>query len=96
MDATEVLARLDKLEDVCLLSVQEIRSLRTEVQKATSANPALEPLLDSEQVAKILGVDPGYVYSQARAKKIPSVRFGKYRRFCPAQLKKWIERKNSI
>jgi excisionase family DNA binding protein len=96
MDATEILARLEKLEDACLSSVQEIRSLKAEVEKASSGNPTLEPLLDSEQVAKILGVEPGYVYSQARAKKIPSVRFGKYRRFCPVQLKKWIERKKSI
>jgi hypothetical protein len=29
----------------------------------------LEPLLEAEQVAQILSVDLGYVYSQARLKK---------------------------
>ena len=95
VDATEILARLEKLEDAFLSSVQEIRALKTEIQRQANSNTHLEPLLEAEQVAKILGVDPGYVYSQARAQKLPSVQFGKYRRFCPTQLKKWIDRKNS-
>jgi excisionase family DNA binding protein len=96
VDAAEILARLEALEDSLLSGVQEIRALRAEVQKLANVNPTLHPLLEVEQVAKILSVDPGYVYSQARAKKLPSVQFGKYRRFCPVQLRKWIERKNTI
>ena len=91
---TEILARLEKLEDAFLASVEEVRALKSEIQKQANWNPTLEPLLEEEQVSKILGVEAGYIYSQARAKK-PSVQFGKYRRFCPAQLKKWIERKNN-
>ena len=56
----------------------------------------LEPLLGAEQVAQILGVDVGHVHAQARSRKIPSIMVGKYRKFSPSQLKKWLERKNSV
>ncbi|MFQ5917819.1 MAG: helix-turn-helix domain-containing protein [Candidatus Binatia bacterium] len=60
-----------------------------------NGTPTLEPLLDAGEVAQILEVDTAYVYSQARAKKIPSVRLGKYRKFSPPQIKKWLDRKNT-
>jgi excisionase family DNA binding protein len=50
--------------------------------------------LEAEDVARILGVEIAYVYSQARAHKIPSVKIGKYRKFSPTALKKWLDRKN--
>jgi len=69
MDLPEILARLDKLEDAFLSGLQEVRSIKGEIQKKTSGNPTLEPLLDAEEVAKLLGVEVGYVYSQARTKR---------------------------
>jgi excisionase family DNA binding protein len=95
MDLPEALSRLDKLEDALLAQVQELRSIRAEFQKH-AVNGSLEPLLGAEEVAKILGVDVGHVHAQARSRKIPSVMVGKYRRFSPAQLKKWLDRKNNI
>lgn len=68
---------------------EEIQGLKGEL------NGQDDRLLDAEEVAKLLGVDTGYVYSQARAKKIPSIKLGKYRKFCPSQLKKWLDRKNN-
>ncbi len=94
MDLPEALARLDKLEDTLLAQVQELRSIRTEIQKH-AGNGSLEPLLGAEQVAHILGVDVGHVHAQARNRKIPSLMVGKYRKFSPSQLKKWLDRKNS-
>ena len=94
MDLPEALSRLDKLEDTLLAQIQEVRCIRSEIQKH-AANGSLEPLLGAEEVAKILGVDVGHVHAQARSRKIPSVMVGKYRKFSPSQLKKWIERKNS-
>jgi excisionase family DNA binding protein len=85
---------LDNLEDALLAQIQELRTIRAELQKQT-VNGALEPLLDAQEVAKILGVDVGHVHAQARNRKIPSVMVGKYRKFSPSQLKKWIERKTS-
>jgi excisionase family DNA binding protein len=94
MDLPEALARLDKLEDTLLAQIQELRIIRAEFQKH-AGNGALEPLLDADQVAELLGVKASEVYAQARAGKIPSVKLGKYRKFSPPQLKKWLDRKNN-
>jgi excisionase family DNA binding protein len=94
MDLPEALSRLDRLEDSLLAQVQELRAVRAEIQKYT-VNGTLEPLLGAEDVAKLLGVDVAHVHAQARSRKIPSVMVGKYRRFLPSQLKKWLDRKNS-
>jgi len=78
------------------LTVGQLRALvREEIYKSVNGNANLDPLLDAEDVAKILGVDTAYVYSLARAKKIPSVKLGKYRKFSPSQIKKWLDRKNT-
>jgi len=95
MDLPEALSRLDNLEAALLAHVQELRTVRAEFQKH-AVNGALELLLSAEEVAKILGVDVGHVHAQARSRKIPSVMIGKYRKFSPSQLKKWLERKNSF
>jgi len=93
MSIEETLSRLDCLEDALLAHVQEVRAIRGEIKKQTAGGD-LEPLLDAEEVAKILGVDVGHVYQQARNHKLPSIMVGKYRKFPPAELKKWIEGKN--
>ena len=95
MDVPEILNRLENLEGAFLNGMQEVRCIRGEIQKQGAGNDCLEPLLEVEKVAEILGLDVGYVYSQARAKKIPSVKLGKYRKFSPSQLKKWLDRRNS-
>jgi excisionase family DNA binding protein len=83
------------LEDSFLTNLQEIRAVKSEIQKRVDCTPSLENLLEAEEIAHILGVDVSYVYSQARANKIPSIKLGKYRKFSPSQLKKWLDRKNS-
>src|SRR5215467_8381409 len=94
MDLPEALSRLEKLEDTLLAQIQEVRCIRSEIRKQAD-NGSLEPLIGSEQVAEILGVDVGHVHAQARSRKIPSIMVGKYRKFSPSQLKKWLDRKNS-
>ena len=95
MNHADVISRLDKLEGAFVSGLQEVRTIKAEIHEQSNGNPTLEPLLEAEEVAKILGVDTGYVYSQARANKIPSVKLGKYRKFSPSQLKKWLDRKNT-
>ncbi len=90
-----VLARLEKLESSLISLLQEIRCVKAEIQEKANANHTLEPLLEAEELAKILRVDVPYIYSQARAKKIPSLKLGKYRKFSPSQIKKWLDRKNT-
>lgn len=92
MDLPEILDRLNKIEEAFLSGLQEIRFIRGKIQKRANQNSRLEPLLDAEQLAKILGLKRSFIYSGASAGKIPSVKIGKYLRFSPVQIKKWLER----
>jgi excisionase family DNA binding protein len=95
MSFTETLSRLESLEASLLSVIETVRSLRVEIQKQANGNPSLEPLLDVEELAKILGLDVDYIYRQAQAGKIPSKKIGKYRKFQPSKIQSWLEKKNS-
>jgi excisionase family DNA binding protein len=78
------------------LTVAQLSELvRREIREALAQTGHDDRLLDADEVAKMLGVDSAYVYSQARAKKIPSIKLGKYRKFSPSQLKKWLARQSA-
>ena len=49
------------------------------------------PLLDADAVAALLGVEPSWVYAEARAGRLPHVRVGRYRRFRRGSIQSWIE-----
>jgi len=95
----DVQARLDRLEDSFLAAIQEIRAVKVELAKQADRSPSLENLLDVERVAEILGANERWIYQQARlkdkAQRIPSIKIGKFLKFSPAQLQKWLERKNT-
>jgi excisionase family DNA binding protein len=93
MAVLEMISRLDKIEDVLLAQIRELRIIRAEIQKNAN-DGSLEPLLDAKQVADLLGVEVGHIHAQARRRNLPSVMVGKYRKFVPSQLKKWLNRKN--
>jgi len=90
----ETLTRLENLETNLLLFLQEVRFIKAEMQKNYKINPTLDPLLGAAELAKILGVDTAYIYSQARSGKIPSIKLGKYRKFSPPRIKQWLDRKS--
>ena len=94
MNPPDTLIRLDNLETSLLSFLQEVRSIKAELQKNSKVSPSIESLLDAEKVAEILGVDKAYIYTQARSGKMPSIKLGKYRRFSPSKIKKWLDRKN--
>jgi len=56
MTVTEALSKIELLESALLQTVQELRAVKAEIQKQTNG-ATLEPLLEPEQVAEILGVD---------------------------------------
>ena len=89
----DILARLEKLGDSFLTGLQEIRAVKSELKKRADSIDGLEKLLDAKAVAELLGEKETWVYQQAKAKKIPSVKLGKYWKFSPSQLQKWLERK---
>ncbi len=57
VDLDETLTRLEKLEGAFISSLREVRSIKAEIQKQANGNSTLEPLLEAEDVAKILGVE---------------------------------------
>lgn len=54
---------------------------------------AAEPgtLLTAEQVARMLGVTPGWVYAQSRSGLIPTVTLGRYRRYRRGAIEAWVQ-----
>ena len=90
----DILARLEKLEDSFLTALQEIRAVKSDLKRADSL-PCLEKLLDAKEVANILGETEEWIYRQAKTKKMPSIKLGKYWKFSPVQLQKWLDRKQT-
>jgi excisionase family DNA binding protein len=91
----DIMARLERLEDSFITGLQEIRAVKSELRNQTQLAPSIEKLLDAKAVAELLGEKERWVYQQAKKKKIPSIKLGKYWKFSPSQLQKWIEKKNS-
>lgn len=61
---------------------------------ATDADPHLvekEDLLTAPQLAALLSVPLGWIYAQTRAGGIPSVRLGRYCRYRPSAIARWLE-----
>jgi excisionase family DNA binding protein len=93
--APDVMARLEKLEDSFLAGLQEIRAVKAELKQQAKKNPELENFLDAKEVAELFGENERWVYRQAKSKEIPSIKIGKYLKFSPAALQRWLEKKNS-
>jgi excisionase family DNA binding protein len=75
--------------DVLAFTATEIAAARTRAIALGLASPngsdrKVEPLVDSQRMAEILGVPHGWVEEAARQGRIPSMVLGKYRRFTPS------------
>lgn len=49
-----------------------------------------QPLLTVDELAALLAVKPGWVYSAARDGQLPAVRVGKHLRFIRDDIERWI------
>jgi excisionase family DNA binding protein len=58
------------------------------MSERVAADP--DALLTAEQVARILGVTPGWVYAQSRHGLIPTVTLGRYRRYRREAIDAWL------
>jgi excisionase family DNA binding protein len=94
--AVEIVSRLERLEDSFLTGLQEIRAVKAELQKQADTTPGLEKLLDAKTVAELLDESERWVYQQAKKKQIPSIRLGKYWKFSPSELQKWLDRQQNF
>jgi excisionase family DNA binding protein len=50
-----------------------------------------ERLLNAEEVARHVGMTPNWIYSETRNGRIPHIKLGRYRRYRPSAIKRWLE-----
>lgn len=50
----------------------------------------IEPLITADQAAEILGMGVEWVRVEARARRLPAYKWGKYWKFSEAELRDWI------
>jgi excisionase family DNA binding protein len=49
-----------------------------------------EKLISAAEVADMFGVSVGWVYTETRAGRIPHVKLGRYPRYKPSSIERWI------
>ncbi|HET7438418.1 MAG TPA: hypothetical protein VFJ56_02890 [Nitrospira sp.] len=64
------MARLEKLEDIFLAALQDIRAIKADIRKEMDVSPILKKLMSGDEVARHLGENERWVYQQAKANKI--------------------------
>lgn len=55
----------------------------------------VEPLIDAEQAARILGMSTDWLYEQAAAGRLPSYKIGGKRKFRASELEAFIQQAKS-
>jgi excisionase family DNA binding protein len=53
-------------------------------------NYEFEPLIDADEVSKLLGLHPKTVQQMARAGRVPGIRIGKFWRFRRSEIDRWL------
>ena len=53
-------------------------------------NYEFEPLIDADEVGKLLGLHPKTVQQMARSGRMPGIRVGKFWRFRKSQIDHWL------
>jgi excisionase family DNA binding protein len=55
-----------------------------------------DPLVDAEEMARLLDVHPSWVRTEQRAGRIPFVKVGRYVRFRPSEVERALVQRNSV
>jgi len=55
------------------------------------AAPAVEPLMDAIEAARLLHIHPVTLCEFARQKRIPAIKIGRVWRFRPSTLERWLD-----
>ncbi len=50
-----------------------------------------EPLVDITEIEKATGLPRSWLYAQTAAGRIPHLKLGKYLRFRPSEVQRWLE-----
>ena len=59
-------------------------------EKNGSSGDGHEPLLTAEQVAELIGMRVDYVYALSRRERIPTITFGRTRRYRREAIEQWL------
>lgn len=50
-----------------------------------------EKLIGPKEIADTWSLPLSWVYAKAEAGMLPSLKIGRYRRFCPSEIRAWLE-----
>lgn len=53
--------------------------------------PEMEPLIDGNEVAKLLHIHPVTLAEMARQGRIPAIKIGRVWRYRPSSLRRWVD-----
>jgi excisionase family DNA binding protein len=65
--------------------------MSTAISKTSVASVHRAPLLDTDEVAKVLRVSPRHVRRLVAERRIPFVKVGRFVRFDPGELDVWLD-----
>jgi len=75
------------------MSAIDITALAERIAAQLEAKPS--PLLTAEEAAALLSVPPSWLMAEARAKRVPHVKLGKYVRFSRDELLAWVDSRSA-
>lgn len=64
----------------------------TSVRRATRSGGHGDHLLSADEVAEMIGMTREYVYDLSRRGQIPTITFGRKRRYRRAAVERWLEK----
>jgi PTS system nitrogen regulatory IIA component len=59
-------------------------------RREAPSSPAIEPLIDANEAAELLGIHPVTLCEMARQGRIPAIKIGRVWRFRPSSLNRWL------
>lgn len=62
-------------------------------ESSVSSKEGVEPLVDTAEMARVLGIGRTLAMQLLRAREIPCVRIGRAVRIRPADIRAWIDRR---
>jgi excisionase family DNA binding protein len=65
--------------------------MTTAISKTSATTAPRAPLLDADQVARVLRVTPRHIRRLVAERRIPFVKVGRFVRFDPGQLDVWLD-----
>jgi excisionase family DNA binding protein len=82
----------DRLEELAEMVARRLLTALPAGQRSDKheAPPGPGGLMTAEEIARILGVKPGWIYRQSRAGRIPTVRLGRYYRYRLDAIEEWL------